>query len=73
MFDSLVRFPACSAVGIILPEDHYSDCKTQIAVYRKTGTTSSDTGTFWVRRDDGSYSVVPWGNGFDFPIAGRLY
>ena len=53
--------------------DYNGDGKTQIAVYRKTGTGSADTGTFWVRREDGSYSVTLWGNGFDFPIAGRLF
>ena len=53
--------------------DYHGDGKTQIAVYRKTGTGSADTGTFWVKREDGSYSATLWGNGFDFPIAGRLY
>jgi hypothetical protein len=53
--------------------DYNGDGKTQIAVYRKTGTGSADTGTFWVRQENGSYDVVPWGNGFDFPIAGRIY
>ena len=53
--------------------DYNGDGKTQIAVYRKTGTTSSDTGTFWVRQEDGSYTATQWGNGFDFPISGQLY
>ena len=61
------------AFDIPVQGDYNGDGKTQIAVYRKTGTGSANPSTFWVRQEDGSYTATPWGNGFDFPIAGRLY
>jgi len=49
--------------------DYNGDGITDIAVFRKTGTGSANPSSFWVRQADGSYSVTPWGHGFDFSIA----
>lgn len=48
--------------------DYNADGKTDIAVYYKTGTGSATPSAFWVRQDDGSYRVTPWGHGFDNSI-----
>lgn len=49
--------------------DYDGDGKTDIAVFRKTGTGSANQSSFWVRNQDGSYTVTQWGNGFDSSIA----
>ncbi|MEZ5426646.1 MAG: VCBS repeat-containing protein [Pyrinomonadaceae bacterium] len=49
--------------------DYDGDGKTDLAVFRKTGTSSADPSSFWVRQADGSFSVINWGNGFDNSIA----
>jgi hypothetical protein len=49
--------------------DYDGDGKTDIAVWRKPGILSTSQSSFWVRRDDGSYQVVNWGNGLDSSVA----
>ncbi len=54
---------------MIVQGDYNGDGRTDLAVFRKTGTGSANPASFWIRNDDGSFSVVNWGHGFDNSIA----
>lgn len=49
--------------------DYDGDGTTDIAVFRKTGLSSTNPSSFWVRQADGSFVVTTWGNGLDSSIA----
>lgn len=49
--------------------DYNGDGKTDIAVWREVPTDGNAPAYFWVRQDDGSFSVTQWGIGADHTIA----
>ena len=54
--------------------DYNGDGKTDLAIWRKTGTGPGNPASFWIRQPDGSYMVVPFGNGLDSSMASiRVY